>query len=106
LGPVSNLEEHVRHDWWRRIFNATYLKTDGDVVDDLNITRNEVDYFSELLHLSAEDKILDLCCGLGRHSLELARKGFKEGRGIGSVALPYPKSEDACKEAGLPRSRL
>jgi D-alanine-D-alanine ligase len=101
LGPVSNLEEHVRPDWWRRIFNATYLKTDGDVVDDLNITRNEVDYFSELLHLSAEDKILDLCCGQGRHSLELARKGFKKVEGLDRSHYLIQRAKTQAKREGL-----
>jgi D-alanine-D-alanine ligase len=70
LGPVIDLEEHVQPDWWRRIFNSIYLKTDADVVDDQQITRREVDLFSEILRLSAQDKILDLCCGQGRHSLD------------------------------------
>ncbi len=77
LGPVPNLEEHVRPDWWRRIFNSLYLKTDADVVDDQNITRQEVDVFSAVLQLSFAETILDLCCGQGRHSIELARRGFK-----------------------------
>ena len=33
VGPVLNLEEYVSQDWWCRIFNANYLKTDADVVD-------------------------------------------------------------------------
>ncbi len=73
LGPVNNLEEYVCPDWWRRIFNSLYLKTDGDVVEDQSITRSEVELFSKILMLSPEDKILDLCCGQGRHSLELTR---------------------------------
>lgn len=77
LGPVSNLEEHVRADWWRRIFNSIYLKTDADVVDDPNITRQEVQLFADILKLRPEDTILDVCCGQGRHSLELARRGFR-----------------------------
>ena len=78
LGPVPNLEEHVRPDWWRLIFNATYLKTDADVVDDHRITRREVDLFSEILGLSQKDRILDLCCGQGRHLVELARRGWPD----------------------------
>ena len=76
LGPVPNLEEHVRSEWWREIFNSLYLKTDGDVVDDPNITRGEIDLFTDILKLNREDSILDLSCGQGRHSLELARRGF------------------------------
>ena len=76
FGSVPNLEEHVTSDWWRHIFNAIYIKTDADVIDDLNITKKEIDLFSEILHLSPEDNILDLCCGQGRHCLELARRNF------------------------------
>ncbi len=37
----------------------------------------EIDLVVELLQLQAGAKILDLCCGIGRHSLELARRGFE-----------------------------
>ncbi len=82
LGPVPNLEEHVRSDWWNRIFNSLYLKTDADVVDDNRITHQEIDRFIEILKLAPEHKILDLCCGQGRHSMELARRGFIEVEGL------------------------
>ncbi|MEW5767275.1 MAG: methyltransferase domain-containing protein [bacterium] len=82
LGPVSNLEEHIQPDWWRQIFNSTYLKTDADVVDDQQITTKEVELFSKILRLSPEDKILDLCCGQGRHCLELAGRGFGNIEGL------------------------
>jgi len=32
LGPVPDLERHLPPEWWKDIFNAFYLKTDGDVV--------------------------------------------------------------------------
>jgi SAM-dependent methyltransferase len=37
----------------------------------------EVDKIILLLEISPDSYILDLCCGPGRHSLELARRGFK-----------------------------
>ncbi len=77
IGPVSNLEIHVHPDWWKRIFNPLYLKTDADVISDPNITRNEINLFSEFLKLTPDDKILDLCCGQGRHVIELAKRGFQ-----------------------------
>jgi SAM-dependent methyltransferase len=36
----------------------------------------EVDQLTKLLKLESPAKVLDLCCGPGRHSLELARRGF------------------------------
>jgi D-alanine-D-alanine ligase len=82
LGPIPDLEEYVQPDWWKHIFNSFYLKTDGDVVNDQEITRREVDLFTYILGLKSEDSILDLCCGHGRHSLELARRGFKNVEGL------------------------
>lgn len=101
LGPVIDLEEHVQPDWWRRIFNSIYLKTDADVVDDQHITRKEVDLFSEILRLSPEDKILDLCCGQGRHSLELARRGFQNVEGLDRSHYLVQKAKVGAKREGL-----
>ena len=98
LGPVSDLEEHVRPDWWSRIFNHLYLKTDGDVVDDLAITSQEIDLFLNILKLSPEDKILDLCCGQGRHSLELGRRNFKNVEGLDRSHYLIQKAKAQCKK--------
>ena len=101
LGPVLNLEEHVRPDWWRNIFNALYLKTDANVVDDQNITRKEVDLFSGILKLSLDDKVLDLCCGQGRHSLELARRGFNHVKGLDHSHYLIQKAKARAKKEYL-----
>jgi D-alanine-D-alanine ligase len=82
LGPISDLEEFVKEDWWNKIFNAYYLKTDGDVVEDEKITSQEINYFTKLLDLKSDDSILDLCCGQGRHTIELARRGFQNVDGL------------------------
>lgn len=39
-------------------------------------TQTEVDNLVGLLRIGEHDRILDLCCGTGRHSLELARRGY------------------------------
>ena len=36
----------------------------------------EVENIVRLLKIQQDDRILDLCCGTGRHSLELARQGY------------------------------
>jgi len=101
LGPVANLEEYLRPDWWRNIFNSLYLKTDADVVDDPKTTLKEVDYFSKILRLSPEDKILDLCCGQGRHVLELARMGFKNVEGLDRSHYLIQRAKAQAKKEGL-----
>ena len=81
-GPVKNLEDYLLPDWWQRIFNSMYLKTDADVVDDGEITRFEVDMFADILKLKDDSVVLDLACGQGRHVLELARRGLKNLYGM------------------------
>lgn len=39
--------------------------------------KEEVRNVVKLLKIEQNDRILDLCCGLGRHSLELSHHGFK-----------------------------
>jgi len=101
LGPVSNLEEHVKSDWWRYIFNSLYLKTDGDVVDDPQVTSREVDVFSETVRLRTEDRILDLCCGQGRISLELARRGFADVEGLDRSRYLIQRAKAQSRKEGL-----
>lgn len=101
LGPVKNLEQHVRSDWWKRIFNSLYLKTDGDVVNDYFITSHEVSLFTDILKLETNDVILDLCCGHGRHSLELARRGFNNVLGIDQSSYLIRKAKSVARKENL-----
>ena len=82
LGPVTDLEHHLPNEWWRNLFNSLYLKTDGDVVENDDNTVREIDAVIAATGLDPNDRVLDLCCGQGRHSLELARRGFKKVLGI------------------------
>jgi len=82
LGPISDLEKYLPSDWWKKIFNSLYLKTDGDVVEDNRATIREVNLILEKTKVNQSYKILDLCCGQGRHSLELAKRGFNNVYGI------------------------
>ena len=82
LGPVSDLERHLPSDWWRTLFNSLYLETDGDVIENDRNTADEVGLLVRSVGLERNDRILDLCCGQGRHSLELARRGFPNVTGL------------------------
>ncbi len=82
LGPVADLESHLPAEWWRKLFNALYVKTDGDVVENAENTRREVDFIVTAAAIQPHSNILDLCCGQGRHCLELARRGFKHVMGV------------------------
>ena len=82
LGPVADLESHLPAEWWRKLFNALYVKTDGDVVENAENTRREVDFIVSAAAIQPHSHILDLCCGQGRHCLELARRGFRNVTGV------------------------
>lgn len=82
LGPLPDLERHLPDEWWRTLFNAVYLTTDGDVVENDDNTTHEIESLVKAVDISKSDEILDLCCGQGRHSIELARRGFNYLTGI------------------------
>lgn len=66
----------VDPDWWKTLFDEVYLLTDARSVCDPRITRHEVDTICNLLPIRGSHRILDLCGGHGRHSLELTSRGF------------------------------
>jgi SAM-dependent methyltransferase len=62
-------------EWWRSGFGPAYLELyDGFLAER---TPSEIDQFESLLQLRPPLRILDLPCGQGRHSIELARRGYQ-----------------------------
>jgi SAM-dependent methyltransferase len=59
----------------------------------------EVDFIVEALGLQAGADVLDLCCGEGRHAIELARRGYRMS-GLDLSALHLRLARQAAKEAG------
>lgn len=104
FGPVENLEKHLQPDWWKKIFNAMYLKTDADVVEDQEITRAEVDLFISILGLQPDMAVLDLACGQGRHVLELARRGFTHVYGLDRSYFLIRRARSISTTEGLKAS--
>ena len=66
----------VPSDWWKDLFDEIYLCTDARSVCDPVLTSKEVDLILSLLPVRKDHWILDLCGGHGRHSLELADRGY------------------------------
>lgn len=61
-------------EWWKKYFDDNYLKLYSYTEQT---APGEVDGILRMLNIQPPGKILDLCCGFGRHSLVLARKGFE-----------------------------
>lgn len=57
-------------EWFERFFGEDYLRFDRH--ED---TLAEVEFLERVLGLTPGGKILDLCCGYGRHAVELAQRG-------------------------------
>jgi D-alanine-D-alanine ligase len=67
----------VDKNWWKNIFDEVYLVTDARTVCDEKLTSSEVDFILAFLNIKKKSTVLDLCGGQGRHSLELAKRGYK-----------------------------
>ena len=58
-------------DWYKHCWSLD-IKNQSWTED----TENQVDFIIKAMGLSGGERILDLACGYGRHSLALARRGF------------------------------
>jgi len=83
--------------WYREFFDDLYLRV-YQPLEAPEKVRREVDFIVKALDLPAGAKILDLCCGQGRHSLELARRGFQVVGVDLSEALLYAARKRAESE--------
>ncbi|QEN07442.1 class I SAM-dependent methyltransferase [Oceanispirochaeta crateris] len=74
-----------------------FWKTYGPIMFDDQRLKNsvyEVERIMELCGIKKNDNVLDCCCGLGRHSLELAQKGCRvSGLDLSQGYLDLAKAE-------------
>lgn len=61
--------------WYKDFFGRDYLETYQHVLTPERTVR-EVDFIQSTLALPPGARILDLCCGHGRHLVELADRGY------------------------------
>ncbi len=101
MGPVDNLETHLHPDWWKKIFNSMYLKTDADVVEDETITKSEITLFKEILGIKNGDRMLDLACGQGRHLIEMGTRGQFDLFGMDRSRYLIQRAKSISKKKGL-----
>jgi SAM-dependent methyltransferase len=62
--------------WYRGFFDADYLRIFLPVLSD-DRTAAEVNAVVERLGLAPPARLLDLCCGQGRHAVPLAQLGYR-----------------------------
>ena len=55
-------------------------------------TKAEIDFLVSTVGLRPGDSVLDVCCGSGRHALELARRGYRvTGIDVSAEAIAYAR---------------
>ena len=87
--------------WYEEFFGEDYVRfhlRGGEWLDER--TGPQCDFVVSALELQPGARILDLCCGQGRHSVELARRGFRvTGYDFSEYLLELAK--ERAKEAGV-----
>lgn len=79
-----------KSDWYKYGWSLD-IKNQSWVQD----TENQVDFIIKTLELTGKERILDLACGYGRHSLSFAQKGFS----VVGVDITKDYIDDAIKTA-------
>ena len=76
--------------WYKKIWTM-----DIQEMSWVEQTKSQVDFLWDILQLNGKERVLDLACGFGRHSLELASRGCK----VVGVDITTGYIEEARKQA-------
>ncbi len=85
----------MENDWYKKIWTLD-IQNQSWVED----TKRQVDFLVQKLQLKGGERILDLACGFGRHSLELARRGFSV-TGVDITPSYIQFAKERAQEEGL-----
>jgi 2-polyprenyl-3-methyl-5-hydroxy-6-metoxy-1,4-benzoquinol methylase len=91
-------EEKSMEQWYEKLF-ANYART-YDTEIFTQGTLQEVGFIERVIGRNKQAKILDVGCGTGRHSIELARRGYNV-TGIDLSAAQLKHAREKAKAAGV-----
>jgi SAM-dependent methyltransferase len=83
-----------QEEWWKDFFSDLWLDVQKSFKTDEE-TYAEVRFIERALHLAPRSRVLDVPCGVGRHSIELA----KQGHHVTGVDITPPLLDDAREKA-------
>ncbi|MCX7022747.1 MAG: methyltransferase domain-containing protein [bacterium] len=98
-------------EWWETFFDDVWLEGGfGSAGGEAPV--EEIDYLWRQLNLRPGSRLADVCCGIGRHSIPLARRGvevagvdfcadYLERAEIGAAGLPAVFVRADMRETGL-----
>ena len=86
-------------EWYRSFFSQDYLDVYGHLLSEES-SQAEAEFVIRALDLKPGDRVLDLCCGPGRHAVPLARAGLRvTGLDMSEEYLELARA--AAREAGV-----
>jgi SAM-dependent methyltransferase len=88
----------IMTQWYEALFSNYAIKYDNEVFT--KGTLKEVDFLEKEIDGNRDLKILDIGCGTGRHSIELARRGFQV-TGIDLSENMLQRAKEKAIEAGI-----
>lgn len=86
--------------WYQEWFDEEYLHVYGH--RNLEAAGQEVDFAVQQLDLKKDERILDLCCGAGRHAVNLAGKGFDRVVGVDLSRVLLHKALELSRKSLIP----
>jgi len=89
-----NIKANQQDSFWETIERVLFNQT------RMNGTPQEAAEITALMEARPGQKLLDLCCGIGRHALEFARSGFKV-TGVDRTQSYLDKAQALAEAQGL-----
>lgn len=89
-------------EWWKGFFAGPWGEVQSQGYPEEQ-TRNEVDFLVAALALEKGARVLDIGCGIGRHCIELAKRGY-EYTGIDFNESAIVAASKAAADAGVQSS--
>jgi SAM-dependent methyltransferase len=84
-------------DWWKDFFSGLFVDFWRGAIP-AEMTRADADFIEKNLAVAPGARVLDLPCGPGRLTLELARRGYRmTGVDISSDSLEYARAEASAE---------
>lgn len=80
-------------EWWQNYFGQDYIET-YQQAGYFDLTKKQTNFLVKKVFPRSTKTVLDLCCGHGRHAIELAKKGYKvTGIDYSAYAIDMAKRE-------------
>src|SRR4051812_39531786 len=101
LETITLSSSKMNPTWYQSFFSGVIVDMWRDAASPEQ-TRLEVDFLEKNLQLQPGQRILDVPCGFGRHSLELTRRGYRmTGVDVSTEMLTVAKMLAAEAGAGI-----